>query len=88
MTNYRNPKTREQIVLELRCKKDKKFVRNSSYKHVSVFEYKGEIYYKARFNKYKFQNFYLTEKEAAIAIDSLLINKNEKPVNILKSTKQ
>jgi hypothetical protein len=53
-----------------------------------LFDYKGEIYYKAQMSKYNWAVFFLTEKEAAKAVDMKLIEKGLEPVNILKPKKQ
>ena len=83
------PAKREDVVLIVRTKKEKKYVRKSEeYAHVSLFDYKGEIYYKAQMSKYNWAVFFLTEKEAAKAVDMKLIEKGLEPVNILKPKKQ
>jgi NACalpha-BTF3-like transcription factor len=79
---------REDVVLVVRRRKDKKYIRKSEYAHVSLFEYKKEVYYKAQISKYKWTVFFLTEKEAAKAVDIKLIEKGQEPVNILKPKKQ
>ena len=80
---------REDIVLVVRRRKDKKYIRKSDeYAHVSLFEYKKELYYKAQMSKYNWSVFFLTEKEAAKAVDIKLIEKGQEPVNILKPKKQ
>jgi hypothetical protein len=83
----KKPTKREDVVLIIRTKKEKKYVRKSEYTHVSLFNYKGEIYYKAQMSKYNWAVFFLTEKEAAKAVDIKLIEKGQEPVNILKSKK-
>jgi hypothetical protein len=79
---------REDVVLVVRRRKDKKYIRKSEYAHVSLFEYKKELYYKAQISKYNWSVFFLTEKEAAKAVDMKLIEKGQDPVNILKPKKQ
>lgn len=75
----------ELVVKQLPNLKDKKFLGESQkYKHVSVYEYGNRKYFKAVMNKFNFRNYYLTEKEAAIAIDTLLIKNKMPPVNTLK----
>lgn len=75
---------REDVVLTVRTKKEKKYIRKSEYAHVSLFDYNGEVYYKAQMSKYNWAVFFLTEKEAAKAVDMKLIEKGLDPVNILK----
>lgn len=76
---------KEDVVLLMRGKKDKKYIRKSEYAHVSLFDYNGETYYKAQMSKYNWAVFFLTEKEAAKAVDMKLIEKGLAPVNILKA---
>ena len=78
---------REEVVLVVRGKKEKRYIRKSEYAHVSLFDYKGEVYYKAQMSKYRWAVFFLTEKEAAKAVDIKLIEKGLDPVNILKPKK-
>jgi hypothetical protein len=77
-------KTREEIFEVINSKKDKKLVRKSEYKHVSIFTYSGFIYYKAQIKKLKFASFFLVEKDAAKAVDLKLIENGITPINILK----
>lgn len=77
-------KTEEEIINTLIYNKNKKCVGKSTYKHVSIFELLGKIYYKAQINKFKWQKFCATEKGAAKAVDLKLIEHNLNPVNILR----
>ena len=63
------------------------FKKNSSkaskYKHVLAINTDNVLTYQIRL-KNAAKKTYLTEREAALAVDMYLISKNKKPVNILK----
>jgi L-ascorbate metabolism protein UlaG (beta-lactamase superfamily) len=65
--------------------KEMKRVSKTKYKYVSIHtNHKKEIFYHAYHTKYGFSKYFDNEKDAAIAIDILLLNKGLSPINILK----
>jgi len=61
----------------------------SSYKYVRIYEYKGNLYYKAQITAHSslgrnWTSLFLDEREAALAVDKTLIINKLQPVNILK----
>lgn len=55
----------------------------SKYKYVNKEPKNGEIFYRIGVPKYS-KKRYKTEREAAIAVDKILIGQGKEPVNILK----
>ena len=67
--------------------KNKKFIRKSKYKYVSVFDVQGVgIAYSVRLqrNNIIFTSHHIDEKEAAKYVDLFLIRQGFDPINILK----
>jgi hypothetical protein len=60
--------------------------RSERYQHVYLCTHNGEQKYRMRIqiNNNKFLKDYNTEREAALAVDHLLIRYNKEPKNILK----
>jgi hypothetical protein len=62
----------------------KKGIPKGKYKYVYGYLMPdNSIKYQAKIKKYRWSAYFETEKEAAIAVDKLLINKGLTPVNIL-----
>lgn len=74
-----------EILAILHYRKDKIHKGKSIYKHVSIFEYNNNIYYKAQIAKFKWHKFFIDEKQAARAVDIKLIEKGLSPLNILRA---
>ena len=57
----------------------------TKFKYVSMFtNQNNEIFFRAYHSKYGFTKDFDNERDAAIAIDKLLLNKGLSPINILK----
>jgi len=56
----------------------------TKYKYVSEYIYAGETYYKAHLTKYKWCRYFSSIRDAAIAVDKLLMQHNRNPLNIFK----
>jgi len=56
----------------------------SPYKYVYGIKFRGEVVYRAYITRLKWANYFLSEREAAIAVDKKLLEKGKEPVNILK----
>ena len=71
---------------ETACREKKvEYLKDASkYKYVYAIKFKGEVIYRSYITRLKWANYFLTEREAAIAVDKKLIEKGKEPVNILK----
>ena len=60
-----------------------KRICKTEYKYVSVVSYDGIPTFRAELCKYKWRKCFASCREAALAVDKKLLEKGQKPVNIL-----